>query len=94
MSEVLVYARQSRESLNNGQASLSERMQEYKRQIDHGSGQYLNGSKDAPIVDGMQPLARRSHKEIESVIQSYVEGKVLALYGCHSSTFRSIFYYL
>lgn len=91
--QVLAYAQQSRESFNNEQLSLSERMQEYKRQIDHGSGQYLNGSHISRSVNCTQPLTRQSHKEIEVAMQSATEGKVFLLHGIHIFTFRPIIYY-
>uniref|UniRef100_A0A5B7C040 ADP-ribosylation factor GTPase-activating protein AGD3-like n=1 Tax=Davidia involucrata TaxID=16924 RepID=A0A5B7C040_DAVIN len=76
VNQVLAYAQQSRESSNYEQAALNERMQEYKRQVDRESRQSLNGSHGSPKGDSIQPFARSSHKVIEAVMQSSVEGKV------------------
>ncbi|XP_050224011.1 ADP-ribosylation factor GTPase-activating protein AGD3 [Mercurialis annua] len=75
--QVLTYAQQSRERSNYEQASLNERMQEYKRQIDRESRLSSNGSNGSPIGgDGIQAIGRSSHKMIEAVMQSAAKGKV------------------
>ncbi|KAJ9676513.1 hypothetical protein PVL29_021839 [Vitis rotundifolia] len=76
INQVLGYAQQSRESSNYEQASLIEKMQDYIRQIDHKSKQALDGSYACPNDVGMQPFNRKSHKEIEAVMQSAAKGKV------------------
>ncbi|KAJ6823684.1 ADP-ribosylation factor GTPase-activating protein AGD3 [Iris pallida] len=73
--QVLAYAQQSRERANCEQAALSERMQEFKRQIDREC-RYSNGSHDSPNGDGIQAVGRSSHKMIEAVMQTAVRGKV------------------
>ncbi|KAF2288366.1 hypothetical protein GH714_007075 [Hevea brasiliensis] len=73
---VLTYAQQSRERSNYEQAALSERMQEYKRQIDRESRWSSNGSNGSPNGDGIQAIGRSSHKMIEAVMQSAAKGKV------------------
>lgn len=75
--QVLGYAQQSRESSNYEQASLIEKMQDYIRQIDYKSKLALNGSYASPNDVGMQPFNRKSHKEIEAVMQSAAKGKVM-----------------
>ena len=70
--QVLSYAHQSRECTNYEMASLNERMQEYKRQVDRET-RNLNGS---PAGDGMRHNSRSSQKVIEAVMQSAAKGKV------------------
>ncbi|KAG0488231.1 hypothetical protein HPP92_007042 [Vanilla planifolia] len=76
IQQVLAYAQQSRERSNFEQAALTERMQEFKRQIDRESKLSSNGSKESPNGEGIQAVGRSSHKMIEAVMQSAVKGKV------------------
>ena len=79
--QVLTYAQQSRERSNYEQAALSERMQEYKRQVDRESRWSSNGSNGSPNGgDGIQAIGRSSHKMIEEVMQSAAKGKVRRKY--------------
>ncbi|KAF3514477.1 hypothetical protein F2Q69_00005283 [Brassica cretica] len=72
INQVLSYAHQSRECTDYEMASLNERMQEYKRQVDRET-RNLNGS---PTGDGMRHTSRSSQKVIEAVMQSAAKGKV------------------
>ncbi|KAJ0969263.1 hypothetical protein J5N97_022140 [Dioscorea zingiberensis] len=74
--QVLTYAQQSRERSNCEQIALSERMQEFKRQIDRESRLSSNGTNSSPNGDGIQAIGRSSHKMIEAVMQSAAKGKV------------------
>ncbi|XP_028555955.1 ADP-ribosylation factor GTPase-activating protein AGD3 isoform X3 [Dendrobium catenatum] len=74
--QVLAYAQQSRERSNYEHAALTERMQEFKRQIDRESRLSSNGSNESPNGDGIQAVGRSSHKMIEAVMQTAVKGKV------------------
>ncbi|GAB2297540.1 ADP-ribosylation factor GTPase-activating protein agd3 [Dionaea muscipula] len=76
INQVLTYAQQSRERSNHEQATLNERMQEYRRQIDRESRWSSNGSNGSPNGDGIQTIGRSSHKMIEAVMQSAAKGKV------------------
>lgn len=76
INQVLTYAQQSRERSNYEQAALSERMQDYKRQIDRETRWSSNGSHGSPNGDGIQAIGRSSHKMIEAVMQSASKGKV------------------
>ncbi|CAK9186903.1 unnamed protein product [Ilex paraguariensis] len=76
INQVLAYAQQSRECSNYEQAALHERMQEYKRQVDHESRHSFNGSHGSPNGEVIQPFHRSSHKAIEAVMESAAEGKV------------------
>lgn len=76
INQVLAYARQSRERANKEQASLVERMHEYKRQIDRETRSSINGLNDSYNGDGIQTIGRSSHKQIEAVMQSTSKGKV------------------
>ncbi|KAI4381328.1 hypothetical protein MLD38_007407 [Melastoma candidum] len=76
INQVLTYAQQSRERSNYEQAALTERMQEYKRQIDRESRWSSNGPNGSPNGEGMQAIGRSSHKMIEAVMQSASRGKV------------------
>ncbi|XP_042501757.1 ADP-ribosylation factor GTPase-activating protein AGD3-like isoform X1 [Macadamia integrifolia] len=75
INQVLTYAQQSRERSNYEQAALTERMQEYKRQIDRESRWSSNGSH-VSSNDGIQAIGRSSYKMIEAVMQSATKGKV------------------
>ncbi|KAF0900013.1 hypothetical protein E2562_026254, partial [Oryza meyeriana var. granulata] len=75
INQVLAYAQQSRERANKEQASLVERMHEYKKQIDREI-RSSNGLSDAHNGDGIQTIGRSSHKMIEAVMQSASKGKV------------------
>ncbi|KAM1025470.1 hypothetical protein TB2_038013 [Malus domestica] len=74
--QVLAYAQQTRESCNQEQMCLNERIQEYKKQIDRESTQSLSGIHGSTKGDGPQPFSRKSHKVIEEVMQSAAKGKV------------------
>ncbi|GKU96269.1 hypothetical protein SLEP1_g9518 [Rubroshorea leprosula] len=76
INQLLTYAQQSRESSNYEQAALSERMNEYRRQVDQESRWSSDGSNVSPNGDGIQAISRSSHKMIEAVMQSAVKGKV------------------
>ncbi|GMY26635.1 ADP-ribosylation factor GTPase-activating protein AGD3 isoform X1 [Fagus crenata] len=76
INQVLTYAQQSRERSNYEQAALSERMQDYKRQVDRESRWSSNGTNGSPNGDGIQAIGRSSHKMIEAVMQSAAKGKV------------------
>lgn len=75
--KVLAYAQQSRERSNYEHAALTEKMQEFKRQIDRESRLSSNGSNESPNGDGIQAVGRSSHKMIEAVMQTAVKGKVI-----------------
>eukprot|EP00252_Welwitschia_mirabilis_P009068 TRINITY_DN21363_c0_g1_i1.p1 TRINITY_DN21363_c0_g1~~TRINITY_DN21363_c0_g1_i1.p1 ORF type:complete len:830 (-),score=162.56 TRINITY_DN21363_c0_g1_i1:388-2877(-) len=73
--QVLTYAQQYRERINIEQAALSERMQEYRRQIELES--YRSGSTaEASPGDGIQAIGRSSHRSIEAIMQASSRGKV------------------
>ncbi|RID58763.1 hypothetical protein BRARA_F02035 [Brassica rapa] len=72
INQVLTYAHQSRECANYETASLNERMQEYKRQVDRET----RNSNGSPTGDGMRHNSRNSQKVIEAVMQSAAKGKV------------------
>ncbi|KAG6651414.1 hypothetical protein CIPAW_06G108900 [Carya illinoinensis] len=76
INQVLTYAQQSRERSNYEQAALSERMQDYKRQVDRESRWSSYGMNRSPNGDGIQAIARSSHKMIEAVMQSAANGKI------------------
>ncbi|KAI9176426.1 hypothetical protein LWI28_002597 [Acer negundo] len=76
INQALAYAQQSRECSNYEQASLVERMQEYKRQVDQESRHSSNSSHSSPNVDSMRPFTRNSHKVMEAAMQSAAQGKV------------------
>ncbi|CAL5361760.1 unnamed protein product [Camellia sinensis] len=76
INQVLAYAQQSRESSRYEQATLNERIKEYKRQVDRESRQSLILSHISPNGDARKPFPRSSHKEIKAVMQSAAEGRV------------------
>lgn len=69
-------AQHSKENFNYEQAELNEKIQEYKKHIDHESRWPLGGSHNTSNGDICQPFTKGSHKEIEAVMQSTAEGKV------------------
>ncbi|KAL6011750.1 hypothetical protein ACLOJK_002215 [Asimina triloba] len=87
---VLTYAQQSRERSNCEQAALTERMQEYKRQIDCESHWSSNGAFSSSNGDGIQAIGRSSHKMIEAAMQSAAKGKLIpkALMALQVQTIR------
>ncbi|KAM7471571.1 hypothetical protein LguiA_009754 [Lonicera macranthoides] len=76
INQILAYAQQSKEIFNYEQASLNQRMQEYKRQVDQESTRSFNGSHGSSQGDNIQSFPRSSHKAIEAVMQTAAEGKV------------------
>lgn len=74
--QVLAYARHARESSMYEQAALSERMQEYKRQINVESQRSFSMTSDSSTGDAVQAFPRSSHKVIEAVMHCATEGKV------------------
>ncbi|GER45535.1 Arf-GAP with GTPase [Striga asiatica] len=76
ISQVLAYAQQARQTSNYEQSALNERMQDYIRQVDQESRRSFSGSHGSPSRDATQPFTRGSHKLIEAVMHSAVEGKV------------------
>ncbi|KAK4785347.1 hypothetical protein SAY86_002036 [Trapa natans] len=76
INQVLTYAHQSRERSNYEQAALSEKMQEYKRQIDRESRWSSNDPNGSPNGETVHAIGRSSHKMIEAVMQSAAKGKV------------------
>lgn len=81
--QALAYAQQSRECSNYEQASLLDRMQEYKKQIDRETRQSsISSQVSTPVVD--RTSMRNSHRVIEEAMQSAAEGKVLSciVLGC------------
>lgn len=93
LPQVLADAQHSKESFNNEQAELSERIQEYKRHIDHESRWPLCGSHNSSNGDISQPFPKSSHKEIKAVMQSAAEGKVYMLFSSLPSTWLPVFLY-
>lgn len=88
-SQILAYAQQSKEIFNYEQASLNQRMQEYKRQVDQESTRSFNGSHGSSQGDNIQSFPRSSHKAIEAVMQTAAEGKVFIkniIFFCNHTT--------
>ncbi|KAK2445222.1 ADP-ribosylation factor GTPase-activating protein AGD3 [Trifolium repens] len=76
--EVLAYAQKARESYNEEQISLCERMVEYKKQSYQESRLSLNGPYGSPSADNahMHPFSRISSSVIDAVAESAANGKV------------------
>ncbi|KAF6159912.1 hypothetical protein GIB67_032996 [Kingdonia uniflora] len=74
INQVLIYAQQSRERSNYEQAALTERMQEYRRQIDREIRWSSEGQHVSPNGDGIHTIGRGSHKLIEAVMQKESRG--------------------
>ncbi|XP_027360317.1 ADP-ribosylation factor GTPase-activating protein AGD1-like [Abrus precatorius] len=76
--EVLAYAQKARESYNEEQISLCERMLEYKKQVHHQSMMSLNGPYTSPGKDRaqVQPFSRISNEVVDAVTESAANGKV------------------
>ncbi|XP_031100520.1 ADP-ribosylation factor GTPase-activating protein AGD3-like isoform X2 [Ipomoea triloba] len=78
INQLLAYTQKSRESYMSEQAALMERMEEYQKKVDQDSKRSFGASPDPPNGDAIpiQSFPRSSHKAIEAVMQSTVEGKV------------------
>ena len=77
MLQVLAYTQKARESYNEKQISLCERMLEYKKHVHHESMLSLNGPYDSPCRDGqVQPFSRISNKVADAITESAENGKV------------------
>ncbi|CAJ1974919.1 unnamed protein product [Sphenostylis stenocarpa] len=77
--EVLTYTQKARESYNEEQISLCERMLEYKKHVHHESMLSLNGPYIPPGGrDGntVQPFSRISNEVADAVTESAENGKV------------------
>ncbi|KAK7353815.1 hypothetical protein VNO80_19267 [Phaseolus coccineus] len=76
--EVLAYTQKARESYNDEQISLCERMLEYKKHVHHESMLSLNGPYVSPGRDGnpVQPFSRISNKVADAVTESAENGKI------------------
>jgi Arf-GAP/coiled-coil/ANK repeat/PH domain-containing protein len=74
----LAYAQKARESYNEEQISLCERMVEYKKQSYQESRLSLNGPYGSPSADNahMHPFSRISSSVIDAVAESAANGKV------------------
>ncbi|TKY73707.1 ADP-ribosylation factor GTPase-activating protein AGD1 [Spatholobus suberectus] len=71
--EVLAYTQKARESYNEEQISLCERMLENKKYVHHGSMLSLNPCRDVVQV---QPFSRISNKVADAVTESAENGRV------------------
>ncbi|KAK9668971.1 hypothetical protein RND81_13G099900 [Saponaria officinalis] len=76
IKQVLNYSEESKQSSINELTSLSEKMKQYKRQIDQQSRQSVNGSHNYPVDDCPHPFSKNSDKSIEEVMQTSANGKV------------------
>ncbi|XP_019416188.1 PREDICTED: ADP-ribosylation factor GTPase-activating protein AGD1-like [Lupinus angustifolius] len=74
--EVLAYAQKSRESANEEQISLCERMVQYKQLVHEESRLTLNGPYSSAAGDGMQHFCRISNKVVDAVTESAANGKI------------------
>ncbi|KAE9587367.1 putative Arf GTPase activating protein [Lupinus albus] len=74
--EVLAYAQKSRESANEEQISLCERMVQYKQLAREESKLSSNGPYSSPSGDSMQHFSRISNKVVDAVTESSANGKV------------------
>ncbi|XP_019196132.1 PREDICTED: ADP-ribosylation factor GTPase-activating protein AGD3-like [Ipomoea nil] len=79
INQLLAYSQKSRESYLSEQAALMERMEEYQKKVDEDSKRSFSACPippNPPNCDPIQSFPRSSHKAIEAVMQSTVEGKV------------------
>lgn len=76
MFQVLAYAQKSRESYNEEQISLCERMVEHRKLAHQESRLSLNGPYGSPSGDNMQHFSRISNKVVDAVTESAANGKV------------------
>jgi hypothetical protein len=74
--QVLAYAQQSRERTNYEQAALTDRMQEYRQQMEQENQRSFSDVDSLATRHGIQVVGRSSHKLIEAVMQSTPRGKV------------------
>ncbi|XP_014631299.2 ADP-ribosylation factor GTPase-activating protein AGD1 isoform X5 [Glycine max] len=76
ISEIMDYVKQSKESYNQEQISLYERMQDYKKQVYEESRLSLNGPYGSPSRDSAPPFSRISNEVADVVMESAANGKV------------------
>ena len=76
MFQVLAYAQKSRESHNEEQISLCERMVEYKKLVHQESKLSLKGPYGSPSADSVKPFSRISNEVADAVTESAANGKV------------------
>lgn len=77
LSQLLAHSQKTRDSYTSEQADLMERMEEYQKKVDQDSKRSFSASQNPSNGDAIQSFPRSSHKAIEAVMQSTVEGKVL-----------------
>ncbi|MED6125064.1 hypothetical protein PIB30_064952 [Stylosanthes scabra] len=80
--EVLSYVQKARESHNEEQVSLFERMIEYKQLVHQQSKFSLKGFYDSPTGDS--PFSRISNDVLDAVSESVTNGKGLNSQKCHT----------
>ncbi|XP_074316507.1 ADP-ribosylation factor GTPase-activating protein AGD1-like isoform X2 [Silene latifolia] len=77
IKQLLTCAEQSKQNSNDELLSLSEKMKQYKRQIDQQSRQSVHESNHFPGEDCRpQPFSKGFDKSIEEVMQTSVNGEV------------------
>jgi hypothetical protein len=74
--QVLTYAQQLRERANYEQATLADRMQEYRQQMEQENHRSFSDVDSLATGHGIQAVGRSSHKLIEGVMQSTPKRKV------------------
>jgi len=76
--QVLAYTQKARESYNEEQIRLCERMLEYKKHVHQESMMSLTGPYISPSRDGnpVQPFSRISNKVADAITESAENGKV------------------
>lgn len=92
--QVLTYAQQSRERATYEQAALAERMQEFRRQMEHNNQRSFSDVEASPSGDGIHTIGRSSHKMIEAVMQSTPRGKVILIVVCFTRSALYLYLYL
>ena len=76
---MLTYAQQSKEQATVEQDKLHKRIQEYRTQAELDSIRASSNIEPPAVADGNRALGLASHKNIEAIMQSSANGKVIAL---------------
>jgi len=74
--QVLTYAQQSRERANYEQATLADRMQEYRQHMEQENQRSFSDVDSLATGHGIQAVGHSSHKLIEVVIQKENRGSL------------------
>lgn len=88
-NQVLTYAQQSKEQSTVEQEKLHKRIQEFRTQAELDSVRASSNIEPSAAVDGNRAFGLASYKNIDAIMQSSANGKVIELVDkfLHDCTF-------